>query len=212
MLIDLDTMEQSLVRRRLRRWSEADEQTTTCLIRALQQRQLLSDVHIFKPRYETNVYPLYYYCFKETVIHRKVYDYVFRTLPTAGVSIPEQDVRKHVGHTVDSEIDILIEDKDYFIFLEAKEPSPKGRVKFERKSGVHQLVHQYLQGKILEGELKGKKKFVLATIGINQGGTLKHTLHSTEQALLKLVGEEQPILEVVDLSWDCLRDIATDVT
>ena len=77
---------------------------------------------------------------------------------------------------------------------------------------LHDNLHQYLQGKILERELKCKKKFVLATIGVNQGGTLQHTLNSTEQALLKLVDEEQPILEVVDLSWDCLRDIGTEVT
>ena len=59
-LIDIDQMEPSIVRRRLRRWTEADAAEITPLIAALQDKGSLSGIQIQKPRYETNVYPLYY--------------------------------------------------------------------------------------------------------------------------------------------------------
>ena len=67
-LIDLDGMEQSVVRRHLRRWSKSDQDATP-FIHALQQRQCLASLRIIAPRYETNVYPLYYYCLKQYASH-----------------------------------------------------------------------------------------------------------------------------------------------
>ncbi len=107
--------------------------------------------------------------------------------------------------TVDSEIDILIEDAEYFIFIEAKTVALNGKVKFEKKRGVHQLVNQYIQGKIPEKLIS--KTFVLATVGANGGNTLALKLTEMEGKLISLVGEEKSILFVVDLSWDCLADI-----
>ena len=150
-LIDLDQMEASIVRRRLRRWSKADQEVATALVYALQGKQCLSNCRVVEPHYETNVYPLYYYWrHGQQVNHRQVYDHVFQSLPTNGLSIPQDELRPHVGHTVDSEVDILVEDLDYFVFIEAKEVVIGRKVKFEKKRGVHQLVSQYVQGKILE--------------------------------------------------------------
>jgi len=122
-LIDLDKMEQSVVRRRLRRWSRADEDSIKPLIHAFQQKRNLSpklrispEQRIVEPRYETNVYPLYYYSLQETGTHRQVYDYVFKNLPAENSPMELEELRAHVGHTVDSEIDILIEDTEY-LFL-----------------------------------------------------------------------------------------------
>lgn len=199
-LIDLDQMEASIVRRRLRRWSGADQEVATALVHALQQKQFRSDYRIIEPRYETNVYPLYYYWqYGHKVSHREVYDRVFQSLPTERSSIPLDELRRHVGHTVDSEVDILVEDIDYFVFLEAKEVVVGRKVKFEKKRGVHQLVSQYVQGEILETMIS--KPFMLATIGANNGEPLEIKVNSAESALLRLVGERTDVLAVVDLPW-----------
>lgn len=202
-LIDLDQMEASVVRRRLRRWTKGDEQAIIPLIHALQRRQCLSNVRIVEPRYETNVYPLYFYwrC-GQKVSHRQVYDRVFRILPTERLSMPKDELCSHVAHTVDSEVDILVEDVEYFVFIEAKEVAPGAKVKFEKKGDVHQLVSQYIQGKILEKVTS--KTFALATIGANKGKPLEIPLNATERALLQLVHEDKATLPVIDLSWPSL--------
>ena len=199
-LIDLDQMEPSIVRPRLRRWSKADEEAVTALIHALQRKGYLSDVRVLEPRYETNVYPLYFYWqHGQKVSHRQVYDQVFQSLPTDELRMPPDELRAHVGHTVDSEVDILVEDTEYFVFIEAKEVAAGRKVKFEKKHGVHQLVSQYVQGRILQKMIS--KVFVLATIGANKGETLEIKLNSVERALLQFVGEDKDVLSVVDLTW-----------
>lgn len=203
-LIDLDQMEASVVRRRLRAWSKADERSIIPFIQALQQRECLSHVRVVEPRYETNVYPLYYYWrYGQKVSHQEVYDRVFRSLPPETLSMLEPEARSHVGHTVDSEVDILVEDIEYFVFIEAKEVAPGGKAKFGKKGGVHQLVSQYVQGKILEKVTS--KIFALATIGANKGETLQIKLNSAERTLLRLVDEDKETLPVIDLSWSLLN-------
>jgi hypothetical protein len=199
-LIDLDQMEPSIVRRRLRRWSKADEEAITALIHALQRKGSLSNVRVLEPRYETNVYPLYFYWqHGQHVSHRQVYDQVVQSLPTHKLRMPPDELRAHVGHTVDSEVDILVEDIEYFVFIEAKEPAGDRKVKFEKKRGVHQLVSQYVQGRILQKMIS--KVFVLATIGANKGEPLEIKLNPAELALVQFVGEDKDVLSVVDLTW-----------
>ncbi len=99
-LIDLDKMEQSVVRRRLRRWSKADQEVITSLIHAVQQKQNLSAaLRILEPRYETNVYPLYYYCLRESGTHRQAYDYVLKNLPAENDPMQMEELRAHVAHS-----------------------------------------------------------------------------------------------------------------
>jgi len=199
-LIDLDQMEPSIVRRRLRRWNKTDEEAVTAVIHALQRKGCLSNVPVLEPRYETNVYPLYFYWqHGQQVSHRQVYNQVFQSLPTDNLQMPPDELRAHVGHTVDSEVDILVEDIEYFVFIEAKEVAASRRVKFEKKRGVHQLVSQYVQGRILQKMIS--KVFVLATIGANEGETLNTKLNPAELSLLQLVGEHKDVLSVVDLTW-----------
>jgi hypothetical protein len=199
-LLNLDQMEATLVRRRLRQWSKVVEQAIAPLIADLEQRQCLPNVHITKPRYVTNVYPLYYYwAHGQQLSHREVYDRVFRSLPVHNIPIPEEQLRPHVARLVDCEIDILVEDIDYFIFIEAKEAVPGHKIKFENKGGVHQLVRQYVQGRILQQLIS--KPFALATIGANNGQMLELKLNSIECALLQLVYEDKVILPVADISW-----------
>jgi len=206
-LIGLDQMEASIVRRYLHQWNKADEQAITPLITALQQGRCLSNVHVREPRWEINVYPLYYYwAHYRKIIHKEVYECVFGSLPMDTVSIPEKDLRTHVARVVNSEIDILVEDVEYFLFIEAKVAIVGRKVKFENTDGVHQLVRQYIQGRILV-TLIGKQ-FALATIGANNAQPITIRLNETEQALLRLVGEERQLLEIPDLAWTLLS--ATD--
>jgi len=203
-LIGLDQMEASVVRRRLHQWNKADELAITPLIAALQQRKRLSSVHIKEPRWETNVHPLYYYwAYQHSLSPKEMYDRVLGSLPTDKVSVPEGQLRPHLKRVVNSEIDILVEDIEYFAFIEAKIVRQGQKVKFENKHGVHQLVRQYVQGKILE-QLTSKT-FELATIGVtDKAQVTKIELNDTERALLRLVGKEKRSFEVVDLSWSVM--------
>ena len=65
--------------------------------------------------------------------------------------------------------------------------------------GVHQLVRQYLQGKLLEKMIS--KTFALATIGVNDGRDLEIELNDREVQMLSLVGSTGSTLSVVDLLW-----------
>ena len=209
-LIDIDRFEPNIVRRRLRRLSELHDREAAIqlnsaaarpLVEQLQSQGLLADFKIAQPRYETNVWPLCYW-FDE--------DYGGKTVEAVKEhfgNVPENPVLRVQSLAV-TEIDILIEDNTYFAFIEAKEVLAPVKVKFERSHGVHQLVRQYLQGKILE-ELIGKP-FALATIGAYQGNPIElnrstdHSQFQLQEAdvkMLELFRQPSEKLTVTDLKW-----------
>jgi hypothetical protein len=197
-LIELDQSEASIVRRRLQHWSEFEEQAIKPLI------QNLSGIRITKPQYVTNVYPLYYWAYdKVKVGGRRVYTYVQGLLPelfpTSSVSLSEDDSYPHLRRIVDSEIDVLVEDRDYFLFIEAKTPTAGQRIRYQDSGGVRQLVRQYIQGRILE-KLVGKH-FVLGAIGANNGRPIEIKPKPIEQALLRLVNDDGKLSTITDLVW-----------
>ena len=197
-LIELDQSEASIVRRRLQQWSEFDEQAIKPLI------QNLSGIRVTEPRWVTNVYPLYYWAYEKVKVGgRKVYTYVRHLLPelfaTSTVSLSEDDLHLHLRRIMNSEIDILVEDLDYFLFIEAKTPPAGQKTRYQDKGGVRQLVRQYIQGRILE-KLVGKS-FVLGAIGANNGQPIRIKPKPTEQALLRLVNDEWELLIITDLVW-----------
>jgi hypothetical protein len=200
-LIDLDQMEGSIVRRRLRRWSKSDEEAITPLIESLQCASSPNQLRIVHPRYETSVYPLYYYWTHHNGFTRQKHmrDQLLQTLLTENATTPDADLLNHVGRVVNTEIDILIEDLDYFAFVEVKQPTPGGRPIWQNKDGVHQLVRQYAQGKILERLIS--KTFAFGTIGVNNGQPLELQLNPTERGLLRLVRDDRQSLSVVDSLW-----------
>jgi len=195
-LIGLDQTEASIVRRQLHKWNKSDDQPILPLIAALQQRGYISDLHIKQPRWETNVYPLYFYwLYRQKVIHSEVYKRVFNSFS----SVPEEQLRVHIDTIANTEIDILIEDADYFLFIEAKVPSAKQKIIFQNGSGVHQLVRQYVQGRLLAEIVN--KRFALGTLGANNAQPIKIQLNETEQALIRLLGQETKELSVPDFAW-----------
>ena len=209
-LIDIDRFEPNIVRRRLRRLSELHDREAAIqlnsaaarpLVEQLQRQGLLADFKIAQPRYETNVWPLYYYWTNTNGLeHRDVYVKTVEAVKEHFGNVPENLVLR-VQSLADAEIDILIEDNAYFTFIEAKEVRAPGKVKFERSEkghGVHQLVRQYLQGKILE-QLIGKP-FALATIGANQGNPVEVFSEDSDRQLLQHFGQLLQ-LTVIDLEW-----------
>ena len=199
-LIDIDQMEPSIVRRRLRRWTEADGAAITPLVAGLQNKGVLSGIQIQKPRYETNVYPIYYYwSHTKGLPHTQVYSRIVESFHTYTDTAPENSLIPHIQRIADTEIDILIEDREYFVFVEAKNVPEGKKAKFEKTGGVHQLVRQYLQGKLLEKMIS--KMFALATIGVNGGRDVEIELNDREVQMLNLVGATGTTLSVADLLW-----------
>jgi hypothetical protein len=199
-LLDLDHMEASIVRRRLRRWTKADEEAIRPLIASMQQASCLDGVDIVEPRYETSVYPLYYYwAHLHGVRHKDLGEYMFREFAADTSMIDKAQLLPQVSTLVSTEIDILIEDAEYFAFIEAKETKSGRKATFQKQGGVHQLVRQYAQGCALERLIN--KKFAFATIGANNAQTLEIRLNPVERALLRLVSEDTETLKVVDISW-----------
>ena len=199
-LIDIDQMEPSIVRRRLRRWTEADAAAITPLIAALQDKSSLSGIQIQKPRYETNVYPLYYYwSHTKGLSHTQVYARIVESFQMYLGTTPDESLIPHIHRLANTEIDILIEDCEYFVFVEAKNVPEGKKPKFETTGGVHQLVRQYLQGKLLEKVIS--KTFALATIDVNSGSDVEIELNDLEARMLNLVGVTATTHSVVDLLW-----------
>ena len=97
---------------------------------------------------------------------------------------------------------MLIEDNNYFVFVEVKSPGAGRRPRFtrDREKGIHQLVRQYVQGKFLERAVG--KKFMIATIGAC--GLSPLGLNQVERLLLEGIGEEREDLEIYDFPWSIL--------
>ena len=198
-LIDIDQFEPNIVRRKLRRLTESHEQGLGALVSQVQGTLgPLAGTTIERPRYETNVWPLYFYWkHAKSQPHKDVYIRTAEAIEQHFDAIPERFAAS--ARTLpDAEIDILIEDRDYFVFVEAKNVPGGGVAKFETKPGVHQLVRQYLQGMILEKLIA--KRFALATIGANRGNSIDVPLTDDDVAMLGLFGQP-PALTVMDLVW-----------
>lgn len=162
-----------------------------------------------RPRWTTNVYPLYYLARQELTgaggepSEKQTYEFVrdicSRHFPDGLTSLAAGEVLSHMTQVANSEIDLLIEDLDYFVFIEAKFPPPGARASFRRIDRIHQLVRQYVQGRIL-AKLTSKS-FALATIGANGGTHTTIRPNSAESALLGLIGEPAKPLDFLDLTW-----------
>ena len=193
------------MRRHLYRWSNSDTRVIKPIICMIRDIHSQSSMRVSKPRWETNVYPLYYWA-ERAVGSRKAYDFILDILtdlfPAFNVPLPDKDVLAHLKRIMNSEIDILVEDITYFLFIEVKVPIAHRKAKFQIIAGIHQLVRQYIQGKILEGIIS--KPFTLVTIGANNGNLIKIPLNTVEQDLLRLVNEDRQCLEVDDLPLNLL--------
>jgi hypothetical protein len=202
-LVGTDTTEVTLIRRRLHPWSPADTTNAQRLVRRIAAQANLSSITVDAPQWETNVYPLFYHV--RPLVKRGVYDHALKLVLehfTEATGHTEA-LREHLTAIVNGEIDILVEDTDYFVFLEAKVPQPDGKLNFRWIKGVHQLVRQYIQGKILE-RLIGKR-FQLVVVGSDQQPVVTiPELKASERALLSAVGQDYDRLEFPNVPWTVL--------
>jgi hypothetical protein len=154
-----------------------------------------------EPRWEHGVYPLYYLYRRDshdslsTVCNRICDDYI-TLFPELKDKFTPDELTKFADEIANTEVDLLIEDVDYFIFVEAKNP-PDGKLpKFQMKRGVHQLVFIYAEGLFLARKIK--KRFLLATLGAKM---TSYNLTPADQTLLALLGDTSKELKFCDLSW-----------
>jgi len=123
---------------------------------------------VVEPRWEANVYPLYY-LYAARCPNGKVQDIYRLILEDFDPRFPDTQqtsksfFEQHCRRISNAEIDLLIEDRDYFLFVEAKDPKPGQKVRFSG-GDVHQLVCQFVQEKLLERAIG--KKFLMATLGV----------------------------------------------
>ncbi|MBI2089182.1 MAG: hypothetical protein HYT78_10625 [Deltaproteobacteria bacterium] len=203
LLIDLDKGETSKLRRTLDPWQPAKAHAVTRLVGECSLRHG-ARLEIKEPRWETNIYPLYYYFWDQGYRGRKLYNQVIvdykRLFPELASPSSGGDLYYELQRSTDAEIDLLIEDRDYFIFAEVKDPPPGKKAKFETRGGIHQLVRQFVQGKLL-GRLI-RKEFLLCTVGVGLCGPLR--LNDVEKGLLAAVGGPGHELDVQNFDWDLL--------
>jgi len=196
-------MESSKLRRRLDPWYPLKAGRVRRLIEEILSRYG-RNLTIKEPRRETNIYPLYYYFWDQGYRGRKLYNQVLveykRLFPELAPPSSRDDLYHQLQRSADTEIDLLIEDSDYFIFAEVKDPPPGKKAKFETKGGVHQLVRQFVQGKLLERLIR--KEFLLCTVGAGLFGPLR--LNDVEKGLLAAVGGPGDGLDIKDFNWDLL--------
>lgn len=202
-LIDLDRDEKSIVRRALYQESRTGEQAITKIFSGIQQEHGFSKARLIKPRWETSVHPLYFWAYSKCKCepaqsgnYRACFDHVVQQL----ASFDGEKLHEAFWYTVvDCEIDILVEDAECFFFVETKIPVGGTAIDWYRgKHGAHQLVHQYLQGKLLKKLAAPEKEFALATVGANNGKPQNIELNETELELLALVDYEGRSLRIPD--------------
>ncbi len=207
-LIDRDQMEPSKLRRKLDPWNSAKSHRVKPLITEILSSYSHNDLKIAEPKWESNVYPLYYYYYEDRAKKKKesVFPRIFeeyqRLFPEVTPTLQRPELCKLITSVANAEIDILIEDNNYFVFVEVKSPGAGRRPKFtrDREKGIHQLVRQYVQGKFLERAVG--KKFMIATIGAC--GLSPLGLNQVERLLLEGIGEEREDLEIYDFPWSIL--------
>ncbi len=211
-LVGLDKMEPTLLRRRFDPGQSECTEGLKRLVEGVCSWYGYDKRTIQQPRWETGVYPLYYWYFSDPERQQKqsAYKHISneceKCFSLSAFSPPLEDIYKRIGTIADAEIDLLVEDIGYFILIEAKKPPLLGQKPvFGQKYGLHQLVRQYLQGLFLEKVTQ--KHFLMATIGT--GFKAPYELTALEIAYLKAFGKDMQSLTLPDFDWtifDSVRD------
>ena len=200
-LIDVDQMEASKLRRKLDEpWSPEKSKRVKTVIADI-AKTCEGGITPTEPRWEHSVYPLYYLYRHDTrdtlaTVRNRILDDYSSLFPEFKDKYPTDQLTRFVDDIAYTEVDLLIEDVNYFIFVEAKNPSNGKLPKFEMKHGVHQLVWIYAEGLFLARKIK--KQFHLATLGTKM---TFHNLTPADQTLLDLLGDTSKQLKFCDLSW-----------
>lgn len=201
-LIDLDQMEATVLRRVLDPWATSKGKRVRMLLDNLLEGR---DLKIQEPRWELNVYPLYYYFLCDGTRVRpasEIYRMVFDEFCGVFSQAKDRISLDQVMGVVDAEIDLLIEDGGYFVFVEVKYQLPGRKPRFQKTKGIHQLVRQYVQGVFLSKKIN--KSFLAATVGAKKA--LPLSLNESDKSLLDLVGNHTGELVISHFDWEVLGE------
>ena len=205
-LLDRDQMEPSILLRKLDPWNPSKSDRVKPLVKKILSNSDHHNLTMDNPRWEASVYPLYYYYYDGRKGPKSVYIRMFeeyqRLFSGVRTSMDSDELFNRISSAANAEVDLLIEDAGYFIFVEAKNPSPGKKAKFEVASGLHQLVRQYAAGTFLAKSLK--KKFLIATLGAKTSVRLE--LNEAEKSLLRALGEERAQLKFNNYPWSILNE------
>jgi hypothetical protein len=202
-LVGVDQMEASKLRRKLDpmdSWDIAKTERVKPVIAEI-ANSCGRDITPEEPRWESSVYPLYYmYAGKargnvNALYDKLLADYV-EMFPELQCTVSPDQLTAFIRDIANTEIDLLIEDVDYFIFVEAKDPPDGKPPRFQMRDGVHQLVLQYAEGLFLAKKIR--KKFFLATLGTKMN---YYNLTPADQNLLAIFGDGSKELKFCDLTW-----------
>jgi len=201
-LINLDQMEATVLRRVLDPWEiSKGERVRRFLEKLLEGR----DLKVQEPKWELNVYPLYYYFLCDGTRVRpasKIYRMVFNEFCGVFSQAKDRISRDQAMSVADAEIDLLIEDADYFVLVEVKDPLPDRKPRFQNTKGIHQLVRQYVQGVFLSKKIN--KTFLAATVGAKKA--LPLSLNEIDKSLLAMVGNHTGELVISHFDWEVLGE------
>ena len=121
-------------------------------------------------RWETSVFPLFYFTKTHNIPSKAVYERIFEWAGHLPPHSEPPSIKKMLGPVADAEVDLLIESANYFMFIEAKKPDEPARFQRNKEEygAIHQLVRQFVQGRLLASQID--KAFMLATLGASDEG------------------------------------------
>ena len=207
-LIDKDQMEPAILLRKLRPWRPEDADRGQSLVYAVLDAYERNAWRYDPFRWETSVFPLFYFAKDRDMPSKAVYERIFDWAGRPPDEIEEEaPLQAMLGPVADAEVDLLIESANYFIFIEAKKPDKKARFSRNKKEygATHQLVRQFVQGRLLASQIN--KEFMLATLASHDEGFIHVELSECDRRLLKVVGQsvqEFPFPDVPNFRWNLL--------
>ena len=211
-LIGKDQMEPSILSRRLRPWRSEDASTAQELVDAVLTAYGQKEWLCAPFRWETSVFPLFYFTKTRDIPSKAVYERIFEWAGHPSDHSENPSIEKMLGPVADAEVDLLIESANYFMFIEAKvrqKPGEKARFHRNKKEygAIHQLVRQFVQGRLLASQID--KAFMLATLGASDGDFVHVELREGDIRLLKVVEQSEqdfPFPDMPNFSWNLLPE------
>ena len=211
-LIGKDRMEPSILLRKLRPWRTKDADRAKSLVRAVLDKYKHNAWRCDPFRWETSVYPLFYFAKDRDMPIKAAYERVFGWASPPPDEIANPSLKAMLGPVANAEVDLLIESAHYFIFIEAKLRKKSGaKPRFQRNKeeygSTHQLVRQFVQGRILASRIN--KEFMLATLGASDEGSIQVELRECDKRLLNLKvveqsGQDIHFPDVPNFRWNLL--------
>ncbi len=207
-LIGKGQMETFILLHKLRPWRPGDADRANPLVHAVLTAYGQAKWLCYLFSWEASVFPLFYFAKSQDISSKAVYERIFGWAGHPSDLIEKPSIEKMLGPVADTEVDLLIESANYFIFIEAKvrqKPGEKARFQRNKKEygAIHQMVRQFVQGRLLASQID--TEFMLATL--TDEDFVQVELRKGDRRLLKAVGqsvEDFPFPEMPNFGWNLL--------